>query len=186
VYLHKAVLGGEQLLIKILRRAKELAANGEHLFAPPALTHFLYNDIDAIKFASDMQHLRLFCNLDDSDILSSIKVWQSHRDPTLALLSKMMINRNLYKIMLSANPLEEVLEEKQKIIQHKWHISDEMMHYYVFTGTTSNNTYNKDDERIGIALKNGTVIDISEVDNPLVNQALARPVHKNYICYVAV
>ncbi|WP_316930617.1 hypothetical protein [Sphingobacterium sp. IITKGP-BTPF85] len=41
VYLHKTVVGAEQLLIKILQRAKQLASSGNTLFATPAFNWFL-------------------------------------------------------------------------------------------------------------------------------------------------
>ena len=41
VYLHKTVLSAEALLIRILRRAKELARKGYKLFATPPLAFFL-------------------------------------------------------------------------------------------------------------------------------------------------
>ncbi len=41
VYLHKTSVAAEQLLIKILERAKELVAEGKELFCSPALAYFL-------------------------------------------------------------------------------------------------------------------------------------------------
>ena len=58
--------------------------------------------------------------------------------------------------------------------------------YFVFAGSTSNNTYNINDERILILMKNGLARDISEVEDALVTQAIARSVRKNYVCYVPV
>src|SRR5690606_7434784 len=40
VYLHKTVISAEQMLVKILERAKELASVGRQLFASPSLSHF--------------------------------------------------------------------------------------------------------------------------------------------------
>jgi HD superfamily phosphohydrolase len=184
VYLHKTVLGAEQLLIKILQRAKELARDGAYLFATPAFKYFLYQDITATDFDNDSQHLDHFCLLDDNDVLASIKVWQSHDDKVLSILCKMLINRKLYKVSLSSQSLASILGEMEDKAIKLLGIGRKHLHYFVFTGVTSNSTYNINDELIRIAMKNGTVKDISEIDNPLVNQTLARPVHKNYICYV--
>lgn len=184
VYLHKTVLGAEILLINILKRAKELVQRGEKLFATPALSHFLYNDLVAKDFHFDPVHLNKFCQLDDSDIFTSIKVWQENNDRVLSVLCKMMVTRKLYKMALSSEPFTEILEEKRAEARAMLQVPEEDLHYFVSVGTTSNNTYNINDERIAIAMKNGMVRDISEIDNPIVNQALARPVHKNYICYV--
>lgn len=184
VYLHKTVLGGEKLMVNILRRAKELAKAGEQLFATPALNHFLYQNVNAARFETESEHLALFCSLDDADIIASIKVWQQHKDPVLSRLCHMLIERKLYKIILSAEPLEHLVEEKRKQAVKILNIPEHELDYFVFTGTTRTSTYSSTDERIGIAMKDGTVRDISEVEDPLVTQALARPVHKNYICYI--
>lgn len=184
VYLHKTVLGGEKLMVNILRRAKYLAQAGEPLFATPALNHFLYQNVNAARFERESEHLALFCTLDDSDVIASVKVWQQHGDPVLSRLCRMLIDRKLYKIILSADPLDHLVAEKKAQARKILNIPEHELDYFVFTGTTGTNTYSSTDERIGIAMKDGTVRDISEVEDPLVNQALARPVHKNYICYI--
>lgn len=184
VYLHKTVLGAEQLLINILKRAKTLARNGEELFATPALHHFLYRHITLDAFREDPRHLDLFCQLDDNDIMTSVKYWQTHPDPVLSELCRMVLQRKLYKVILSPEPLSEELAAKKEQFRASRKLDDESLSYFVFEGTTSTSTYNVKDERICIAMKDGSVRDISEIDNPLVNQALARPVHRNYICYV--
>lgn len=185
VYLHKTVLGAEILLINILKRAKELTARGEQLFATPALAHFLRYSPTALDFKNNPQHLEHFCKLDDSDIDASVKVWQDHEDYVLSHLCHRLTTRNLYKVYLSSEPIDEsLIEEKKDIARKNIQVSDENIHYFVSAGTTSNSTYNINDERIAIAMKNGMVRDISEIDNPIVNQALARQVHKNYICFV--
>ncbi|MEI8279990.1 MAG: HD domain-containing protein [Bacteroidota bacterium] len=183
VYLHKTVLGSEQLLIKILQRAKELAQMGEQLFATPSLYYFLYNNITAKNVAENGNHIEMFCKLDDSDVFASIKVWQTHKDKILSLLCKMLIERNLYKVILSASSLEEMMEQKKKSLTSLLQLDSKEIQYFIFTGKTSNSTYDINDEHIQIAMKDGSVRDISEIEDPLVNQALARPVHKNYICY---
>ncbi len=184
VYLHKTVLSAEILLINILKRAKELAEKGIELFTTPAFRFFLYNKFNANSFAENNELLSLYCQLDDNDIMTSIKVWRNNNDKILSTLCRMITERRLYKVVLStANP-EELFEQKKKELQQKYNIPDEELGYYISTGVTSNNTYNINDERIQIAMKDGAVRDISEIDNPVVNQALAKPVHKNYICYM--
>ena len=184
VYLHKTVLGSEVLLINILKRAKELCKNGADLFATPALNFFLRNNLSAADFESDPQNLELFCQLDDNDILTSIKVWQSHSDKVLSILCRMLVQRKLYKVRFSTADIEEELKNEQVLARKTLGVDEGDIHYFVSSGTTYNNTYNINDERITIAMKSGISIDISEIDNPIVSQALAQPVHKNYICYI--
>lgn len=184
VYLHKTVLGAEMLLVNILKRAKELAQSGTVIFATASLKHFLYQRITNKDFESDPQHLQLYTILDDADIFTAIKMWQTEKDPVLSALCKMIVQRKLYKTLLSSQHLDVLKEEKldQFKKQHP-HFSKTELAYFVFTGRTQTSTYNTEDEKINIIMKNGTGKDISEVDNALVTQALARPVHKNYICY---
>ncbi len=185
VYLHKTVLGAEQLLINILRRAKELARSGKDLFATPALRHFLYNAINKADFLADPFHLETFCSLDDSDILASVKVWQDCDDRVLSRLCRMLMERRLYKVVLSKDPPSEVfVAEKARQVQEAFGLSDAEVPYFVFTDTTSSSMYNMDKEHIRIALKDGTSVELSTLDDSLVNAAFAGPIIKNYICYV--
>ncbi len=186
VYLHKTVLGAEMLIINILARARELALSGEQLFATPALQHFLYNNISATDFEEAPQHLEAFCSLDDGDITTAIKVWQRHSDRILSLLCSMLVDRKLYKVLLSAAPLDDALQSALATAAKQTGFSGSELRYFAFGGTTSTSTYNTSDERIRIAMKDGSVRDISEVEDPLVSHALARPVTKNYICYLSV
>ena len=56
--------------------------------------------------------------------------------------------------------------------------------YFIFSGEAVNTTYDPSEERIQILLKDGSVKDISKVDNALIHHTLASPVKKNYICYL--
>ena len=60
---------------------------------------------------------------------------------------------------------------------------EETAEYFVFTGEASNTTYNPADERINILFKDGTIKDISQVDNALIQHNLSSTVKKYYICY---
>jgi len=184
VYLHKAVLGAELLLVNILKRAKELAHAGHQLFSTPSLAFFLFHSRNQSSFEEDENCLEQFCQLDDSDILTCIKEWTKDKDFILSKLCQMIQQRKLYKTQLGNHDFNDILTEKKKIIQNNWGLKTDELEYFAFIGTTSSSTYNTEDERITIAMKDGRFCDISDVDNPLVNQALAKPVHKNYICYL--
>lgn len=184
VYLHKTVLGAEMLLINILKRAKELALNGKDLFATPALKYFLYKNLTEQDFRDNPEHLDQFCMLADNDVMVSIKVWQTHEDKILSELCKMLILRKLYKVLFSSSSLASILVDKKEQAKRLLHLNDDEVQYFAFEGVTSNSTYNINDELIKIETKNGTVKNITEIDDSLVNQTLARAVHKNYICYI--
>ena len=184
VYLHKTVLSSEMLLINIIKRARELANAGKDLFATPALKYFLYRNLNENDFNDNPEHLNQYCQLDDTDVMASIKVWQTHEDKVLARLCKMLVLRKLYKILFISESLASILGDKKEQAKTKFGIEEEFMHYFVFSGIASNSTYNIDNELIKIETKSGLVKNITEIDDSLVNQTLARSVHKNYICYI--
>jgi HD superfamily phosphohydrolase len=110
VYLHKTVLSAEYLLINVLTRARELALAGTDLFATPVLKAFLQNGIVLDDFIFNRpidgrDTLELFTQLDDNDIIASIKEWQNHPDIVLSYLARCIINRRLYKIKISKKPI---------------------------------------------------------------------------------
>lgn len=185
VYLHKTVLGAEHLVINVLQRAKQLAQQGVELFATPALRFFLYEHITGEDFESDRSILDKFCMLDDADITASIKVWVGHPDKILSTLCTMLENRRLYKVKLSTQPLDQEFEKMKQVVLHSGSMTEEELPFYLFSGSTSNSTYNQHDERINILMKTGDVVNISQVDNALIGSDLTVPVEKFYICRIA-
>ncbi len=185
VYLHKTVLGAEQLIINILKRAKELARRGADLFATPALRFFLYEQIGKEDFLSRPEVLVKFCLLDDADITAPAKVWAGHQDPVLSNLCRMMLERKLYKVKMSTASMEAQFGALQQTALRSGKITEEELPYYVFSGRTSNSTYNQEDERINILMKSGEVVNISQVNNALIRSDLTVPVEKFYICTLA-
>jgi HD superfamily phosphohydrolase len=125
VYLHKTVVSAEQMLVNILHRAKHLSLDGEELYASPALKHFLTTRITKETFEEDPEHLFYFVQLDDIDILASIKVWASHSDKTLSLLCTSLMNRQLNQVMMgNEKPDLKVLEELKKATMKHFDITE--------------------------------------------------------------
>lgn len=184
VYLHKAVVAAEMQLVHLLKRAKELAMRGENLFATPALSHFLQNQITAESFSSDGKNLELFSQLDDFDITASIKVWVNHSDTTLAYLANSIINRRLPKIQIQniAFTADEIEEQIQKVRKQK-NLTDNELPYFVFSGSVQNNAYTDKDVSINLLQKNGKVIDIALASDNYNFPMLQREVEKFYLCY---
>ena len=81
---------------------------------------------------------------------------------------------------------ENLIQEKRKEAAAHLGVSLEETDYFVFTGEAVNTTYDPGDERINILFKDGTVRDISEVDNALIHKHLSSPVKKYYFCYLRV
>lgn len=182
VYLHHTSVAAEQLLIKILDRAKYLASNGANLFCSPALHYFLYNKITAEAFANDHQALAQYALLDDSDLLSAIKIWMQHEDKVLAHLSHCFTNRQLFKGKRIDNPLTN--DEYQALCQKYasyFGVSIQDAHYFFVEHVSTSNTYSENGESIGILDKNGNVNDIAEASDMLNMETLTYKPQKRYL-----
>jgi HD superfamily phosphohydrolase len=183
VYLHKTVISAEKMLVRILERARELVLHNADVPAcSPVLEFFLQQnggvmDVDA--------NLDKFCLLDDFDVMSTIKVWMFHSDTVLSLLSRSLIDRRLLKVRFQATPFEEdYVKEMRQRVARKLDIPVEDARYLVFTGEAVNTAYDPRDEKINILFRDGSVKDISEVDNALIRQTLTSTVKKFYICFL--
>lgn len=189
VYMHKTVLTSENLLVKVLQRAKEMAAKGSELFATPALRFFLYNNIGPDDFgdyglftpgivASN------FTRLDDSDILASAKYWTDHSDRVLSDLSARLMNRDLFAVELQNEPFPE---ERVKLLAEQacacMKIEPELSDYYVFSGSVSNLTYTPEATQVRIMLKNGKTADLTSVSDIFDHRVLSERVTKYFLCY---
>lgn len=182
VYLHKTSLAAENILVKILKRAKELTQNGEKLQASYSLNFFLKSDIVNEEF--DDESLHIFSKLDDFDIIAALKNWCSHNDFILSSLCKCIIERKLPKVELfnekiSENYIEDI---KNKIIQNLG-LNEEQLPYFVFNGSVKNQAYNAINEKINILNKDGSITDIVKASDNLSIQALSNSVTKYFICY---
>lgn len=183
VYLHKTVMAAEKMLVRIVERANELLAAGIELPTASAnLAFFLKEHKPDGKF---VRHLEKFAQLDDTDVMCTIKNWCGHFDKVLSRLSKGLVERKLLKIKFAAEPFDEMLVESLRAdAAQKLGITPAEAAYFVFTGKAENTTYNPTDERIKILYRDGTVADISQVDNALIHQRLSTPVKKSYLCYL--
>lgn len=189
VYLHKTVIAGEQLLVKILKRAKELAIQGADLFATPALQHFLKQELTAANFFADPRHLELFTQLDDQDIFASVKVWQQHSDRILSMLCTMLVSRNLYKTEISNHQPDK--SRVQILVDHAmltYGITKQEAAYFVFTDQISNRAYqiSGGDSSIRILMKNLDIQDIAVASDLANLQSLDKTVRKHILCYPVI
>ncbi|SFT03809.1 hypothetical protein SAMN04487906_2653 [Zhouia amylolytica] len=181
-YLHKTSLAAEQILIRILKRAKELVNNGVKLEASSALSFFLNNEVSFNDFNTDV--LQTFARLDDYDIISAMKEWQFCDDFVLSNLCKMILDRDLLKIKLKKKPISEkkFLRLKNAYIAEKG-ITEKEAAYFVFTGAIENQAYNVEKQNINILSKSGKIIDVAKASDQLNLKALSKPVTKYYLCY---
>ena len=179
VYLHKTVICAEKMLQKVLQRAVEVKAK-----APSPFLNIFLERGEKMQ-AGVQQWLFEFCQLDDHDLMGAIKFWQLHEDRVLSGLCRALVERKLLKVKLQAAPFDPVqVQEKRAAVATAMGIRYEEAEYFVFTGEASNTTYNPGDERINILFKDGSIKDISKVDNALIQHNLSGTVKKYYICYM--
>jgi uncharacterized protein len=185
VYLHKTVLSAENTLVNILKRAKELVQQGvQDLFASPPFREFLYNNYTINDFKANADLLNLFAQIDDYDIMTSIKTWCNHPDFVLSYLSKCMVNRSLFKIELRNEPFtaEYLLSVNDKIATKFPALTKHELSYLVFSNEVANEIYRSDKVRINISYKDGTIKDIAEASDQLNIAVLNKTVKKYFLC----
>ncbi|UAM99614.1 HD domain-containing protein [Polaribacter litorisediminis] len=181
VYLHKTGLVAENMLVNVLRRAKELAEKGIDLFASTSLKYFLYHQINKENFTDET--LEMFSKLDDYDILSAIKEWTNHSDKVLSLLSQMIVDRKLLRVEIQKDFFDDLrIDKKRDKFAKRLGISKDEINYFVFSQEIKNQAYNLD-EPIFILNKKGKIKDIAKASDQLNLQALTKPVVKYFICY---
>lgn len=181
VYLHKTVISAEKMLVRIIERAQELLAKGEPLSSSSVMLDFFLQNSEMTSIDNQLNQ---FCQLDDYDVLSAIKNWIYHPDKILSKLCQMLIERRLLKVKLQAAPMDkDWVEQQRNRICTTLGLTKEESRYFLFEGEAIGTTYDPNEERINILFKDGTVKDISQVDNALIQQSLSKPVKKYYICF---
>ena len=182
VYLHKTGIVAEQLLVRILKRAKDISAKGVELPASSALNFFLNNAIDLDQFSEDV--LDTFAKLDDSDIIWAMKTWSDNDDFVLKNLSRMLMERDLLKIQVKIKPISiEKMQKKIDALVQRYKISEEEAGYFVFSGTIENQAYSMEKDTINMLKKNGKIIDVAKASDQLNLKALSQSVVKYYMCF---
>ena len=188
VYLHKTVVSAENLLINVLKRAKDLVAAGTEVYVTPTLAIFMQNSFSPDDFVNNKMIngkgvLSWYSLLDDNDILISVKEWQLHPDLVLSSLAKSLTNRKLFKTQLLLTPVSKVLNENiLKNITRSITNDSSLSGYFLMTGEITNNAYNKHNEKILVLDKSGKTKDMQEASDINLS-ALTKTVRKYYLCY---
>ncbi len=181
VYLHKTGIVAEQLITRVLKRAKELSHQGQHLPSSTALSFFLKNNIDKHTIE---ESLETFARLDDYDIIMAMKEWCGHEDFVLSELSKCVINRDLLSVKIKKKPFaKEKYQKHITALQKEYDITEHEASYFVFTGEISNLAYNYKKGGINILMSDGSIKDVVKASDQLSLKSLTKEVVKNYLCY---
>lgn len=183
VYLHKTVLSAEKMLVNILKRVRQLRNEGFTDLTTGGATDFFLYDFNGVM---DRATLDKFCQLDDVDFSFAVKRWSQHEDIVLNELCKRLLNRKLLKVTLQADPFEaDFIKQKTQAAIASLHIDKAAANYFVFTGEADNTMYTTNNEKINILFKDGSVKDITAIDDPLIHQTISAPIKKFYICFLS-
>lgn len=190
VYLHKTSLCAESMLVQIMRRARFLLTQtelgqetGNAVFTTPALYTFLSKTITMDEFENHPEYLIAFTNLDDYDIWTSIKFWSQHPDRVLSTLCQMLLDRRLFKIVVSEEPFggELVHEIEQQLLYAG--VQQDELSYFLVEGVATNSAYLPSIDNINIKLKDDRIIDIADASDLPGIKALTNMVRRYYVCW---
>jgi len=181
VYLHKTVIVSENLLTKVLLRARKLSLDGTKLFSSSALNYFL-NRVDDKEF--DTVDLEFFSKLDDYDVFGAIKEWTNCDDKILSDLSKRLVDRKLPKIELGESEIDiSHVEDLKYKVSKLLNISSDEADNYVISGKVENNAYKKGSDSIYLLKKNGDVQDIAFSPDQQSVAAISEAMKKYFLIY---
>jgi hypothetical protein len=156
----------------------------KEIFTTPFLGYFLKENPDMMLFESNPVWIERFTQLDDNDIVVSIKAWQNEDDKLLSLLSKQFIERRLPKIILRQERFSgDEIEEKKQMICSLFDINSKEADYFVQTGSVQNNAYKQEALAIKVLKKDGNVCDVAEISDNYNLQPLRKTVRKFYLSF---
>ncbi|OKL40519.1 HD domain-containing protein [Pontibacter flavimaris] len=184
VYLHKTVISAENMVLRVVQRARELMQRGVDVPASPCLRFFLSSDLTMDDFKRDKSILSRFVSLDDHDIWSGIKEWSQHADFILSYLAQSILSRKLFKVYISAKPIDQdMLLGIKELVQDKYNLAEEEIKYLMISGKIGNNAYDVEGQTIDMLTKSGYVVDVAEASDLPNIRALSYKVEKHFVCY---
>lgn len=182
VYLHKAAMSAERMMVKILQRARALFESGKPIYLDENLRYFFETAISPENLNDEVLHR--FIQLDDTDIDFATKKWRKNPDWVLSELCKRLLSRRLIKTRIQDEPVtDERIEQERKAFAAKNGCTIEEAAYFIFAGEVTNQAYLKDSqEPILIWFKNGEIRDLASASDMQNITALSQPVVKHYLC----
>lgn len=184
VYMHKTVVSSEYMLRSILKRAKYILENKGDVFASPSLKYLLENNFTIEDFKSNEAILNHFANIDDSDLITSIKVWKNHPDKILSILCQNILNRVLFKTEIRKDEFDKERKTSEITrIKSTLGISEEDVSYFFIAEKLINSAYNEKYEQIKILTRDFQIHDLVKASDNYNISAISSPVEKYYLCY---
>lgn len=182
VYLHKTAVAAEEMLRAALERAKELTRGGVQLFASPQLEYFLRSEVQTSHFEEDEECINHFLNLNDSDILCALGVWQHSEDAVLSALAGGFVNRRLFKAdIFEGNVSGDTLDDCRERVAAQLHIPLEATRYFVRRRFVSKEMYSANAEGIKVQMPDGAIADVSDVSHIVRGEAVTKEEGRTYV-----
>ena len=183
VYLHKTTVSAEEMLIQLMRRARQLMLSGMQLGMPPSLRPFFERHFGREDFAASDVHLNAFSMLDDHDIWYCIKAWASHPDFVLSFLARGLMDRRLLKVSISSEAMDQAnLRALQQKHAGELGIEEGDAAFLVFEKEVTNSAYISGGNSIRVKFRDGRLCDVAEATDLPNIRAMAAQVKKYIVC----
>ena len=185
--MHKTVISAERLLINVILRVKELHKKSSALLSSPSMDYFFKKDrseelLGGSSKAAEV--LARFMEIDDNELLASIRIWKGSNDRILSDMADRLLSRDLLAI-----ELQNIAFDSKKVNQIAG-LAKKLMNlegfenkYYVFSGEVSNRAYAPSAPSVKILTKDGDLKEITEVSDMLNHEALSQKITKYFLCY---
>ncbi len=194
VYLHKTVIAGDEVLRSLIERSRVLLGRGNtelRDLAAPAFLYFLERDLDA----SDVERpeiISAYTDLDDTDVLYSVKRWSACSDKILSDLCTRFINRNFFRVEFQPDKLDDSYRHERRDSVAEWLVRNglstrqdafEDAGYYFKSDVSRHSSYESVEDSIMVMEQTGIVHELSETGDTATVGALRQFEVKPYICY---
>jgi uncharacterized protein len=190
VYQHKTVLSADKMLVSILKRAFDLIQSGEDVFLPSHSIAFFLKERPSAKKGITQKVLYHYANIDDNDILMSIKCWQQEKDFILSDLCTRFLTRKFFRTtFVKSSHLQTVMQDyRVKTAQYLQNVGlptdEKTVSYYLFEDSIINEAYRFDSESIWVMEDDRTAVEFSKAAETRNITALTQSVVKPYIIHL--
>jgi HD superfamily phosphohydrolase len=183
VYLHKTTVSAERMVVNLIKRAQHLVKSGESLTCTESLLLFLKNSYTIENFKENQKILNAFGKLDYHDLWGAVKLWQTHNDFILSTLSTMLLQRKLFQIRMSTEPIrKDEVDQIRTNVAKSFNLLRSESSYFFSYGYVTNEAYTEG-QKINILMKNGELLDIAQASDLPNIKAISKIVKKNYLCW---
>ena len=126
----------------------------------PNLCFFLSQNVANIE---DKEGLDKFAQLDDIDVLFTLKSCMKSSHPSIAFLAKSLIERKLFRTEVSNYPFSsDQIEEKRHKIEKQMRIDPKFVSDLLIHKSENIQMYDSEQSAINLLLKDGKVVEFKE------------------------